>query len=271
MDFLSQCTSGGCGAKIESRVLNQLLQHLPETPANERLLVGFEHADDAAVYQLTPEKALISTVDFFSPMVNDPLSFGKIAVANALSDVYAMGGTVLYALNLVCFPQKMSKEWLEQMLLGGSLKLKEAGALLAGGHSIYDHEPKYGLAVTGEVHPEKLWHNNTPQVGDVLILTKALGVGIIQAAVRGQLAKQTEQKIAQDSMERLNKYAAANARSYAVHACTDVTGFGLLIHAKEMADNQVTLLIDTEALPTITGALAYAAECLVTAAGQRNR
>ena len=128
MDFLSQCTSGGCGAKIESRVLNQLLQHLPETPANERLLVGFEHADDAAVYQITPEKALISTVDFFSPMVNDPLSFGKIAVANALSDVYAMGGTVLYALNLVCFPQKMSKEWLEQMLLGGSLKLKEAGA-----------------------------------------------------------------------------------------------------------------------------------------------
>ena len=168
------------------RVLNQLLQHLPETPANERLLVGFEHADDAAVYQITPEKALISTVDFFSPMVNDPLSFGKIAVANALSDVYAMGGTVLYALNLVCFPQKMSKEWLEQMLLGGSLKLKEAGALLAGGHSIYDHEPKYGLAVTGEVHPENLWHNNTPQVGDVLILTKALGVGIIQAAVRGQ-------------------------------------------------------------------------------------
>lgn len=127
-------------------------------------------------------------------MVNDPLSFGKIAVANALSDVYAMGGTVLYALNLVCFPQKMSKEWLEQMLLGGSLKLKEAGALLAGGHSIYDHEPKYGLAVTGEVHPENLWHNNTPQVGDVLILTKALGVELFKRLFGGNWRSRRNKK-----------------------------------------------------------------------------
>ena len=270
MDFLSQCTSGGCGAKIGPNELASFLTNLPKF-SDEHLVVGFDGSDDAAIYQLSEEIAIISSVDFFSPMVEDPKAFGRIAAANAMSDIYAMGGEVLFALNLVCFPEKMPKEFLSEMLLGGAEKLKEANASLAGGHSIYDHEPKYGLSVTGKITPKKIIRNNTAEVGDILILTKALGVGLVQAAVRGQVASPEAEKVAIQSMERLNKYAAKNMRDFSVHACTDITGFGLLVHASEMADQNVTLVIDTELLPLLPEAYSYATEFLATAAGQRNR
>jgi selenide,water dikinase len=155
MEFLSSCTSGGCGAKIGPDDLSNILSELPVFP-NDKLLVGYDTSDDAAVYQLNEEEAIVATMDFFSPMVENPRSFGRIAAANALSDVYAMGGEVLFALNMVCFPEKMDKAVLGEILQGGAEKLKEAGALLCGGHSIYDKEPKYGLSVTGKVNPKKI-------------------------------------------------------------------------------------------------------------------
>ena len=270
MSFLSSCTSGGCGAKIAPGDLSGTLQSLPRA-TDPNLLVGFDSFDDSAVYKLSDEEALVSSVDFFSPMVEDPKTFGRIAAANALSDIYAMGGRVLYALNLVCFPQKMDKAYLHEMLAGGAEKILEAGAVLAGGHSIYDHEPKYGLAVTGLVRPTHILCNNTPQVGDVLILTKPLGVGLVLSAARGGLAEQSHVRQAIASMERLNKYAAQQLEGVPVHACTDITGFGLLGHALEMAGDQVTLLLDTEQLPVLPGALSYAEQDLGTAGGQRNR
>lgn len=270
MDFLSECTSGGCGAKIGPNELAGFLTKLPKM-TDQNLLVGFDSSDDAAVYKISKNQALIATMDFFSPMVEDPKRFGRIAAANAMSDVYAMGGEILFALNMVCFPERMEKEVLSEMLLGGAEKMQEAGVLLVGGHSIYDHEPKYGLAVTGQVHPDEVIRNDTAQIGDVLILTKALGVGLILSAVRGGVASLEAENAALDSMERLNKYAAENMKDYEVHACTDVTGFGLLVHGAEMAGTNQTFVIDTEQLPLLLGAYQYAEEFLATAAGQRNR
>ncbi len=270
MSLLSNCTSGGCGAKIGPAELVEFLGRLTvlKDPA---LMVGFEASDDAAVYKLSDDTALVSTVDFFPPMVDDPHLFGRIAAANALSDIYAMGGRAIYALNLVCFPQRMDKAVLGQILQGGSEKVAEAGAMLCGGHSIYDHEPKYGLAVTGLVHPDKVLRNNGCQVGDALVLTKALGVGLIMSAVRGDLATAEEYQAATSSMERLNKYAAEKMTDFPVNAATDITGFGLLGHACEMAGEDKTLTLNFDSLPVLPGALKYAADFLGTAAGQRNR
>lgn len=270
MDFLSQCTSGGCGAKIGSDELKSILLHLPKI-TDKQLLVGYDSADDAAVYQLSSDLAVISTVDFFSPMIEDPATFGKIAVANALSDIYAMGGEVLFVLNLVCFPERMDKSKLAAILHGGSKKLHEAGVSLAGGHSIYDHEVKYGLSVTGKIHPKNMLRNNTPQVDDILILTKALGVGLILSALRGNVASDEAQNAAIHSMEKLNKYASESIRPFDVHACTDVTGFGLLVHACEMASKNTSLVIDTTMLPILPEAYSYAEDFLATAGAQRNR
>ncbi len=268
-ELLSSCTSGGCGAKIGPGELSGLLAGLKGADS-DRLLVGFSGSDDAAVYQISRDMALVSAVDFFSPMVNDPFMFGKIAAANALSDVYAMGGEPLFALNLVCFPEKMDKAILSEILAGGAEKLREAGAALAGGHSIFDHEIKYGLAVTGQVHPDKLLRNNTCRPGDKLILTKALGTGVVMAANRVELARKEHVDAAIDSMQRLNKYAA-EAADHAPNACTDVTGFGLLAHLCEMAGENVTVRIYHGALPLLPGSYDYAAEFLLTAGGQRNR
>ena len=270
MSLLSNCTSGGCGAKIGPDELAGYLQKLPVI-SDPRLMVGFEGSDDAAVYRLGPDTALVSTVDFFPPMVDDPFLFGQIAAANALSDVYAMGGRALYALNLVCFPQKMDKEILGQILLGGAEKVAESGAVLCGGHSIYDHEPKYGLAVTGLVHPDKVLKNSTCAPGDGLILTKPLGVGLIMSAVRAGIVRPDQYAAATASMARLNKYAAEKLADFKVNACTDITGFGLLVHAAEMAGTDHTLTLDFDSLPLLPGALGYAADYLATAAGQRNR
>ncbi|MFV0352731.1 MAG: selenide, water dikinase SelD [Oscillospiraceae bacterium] len=270
LSFLSSCTSGGCGAKIAPGDLSAILKKLPAFPSGN-LLVGYDTSDDAAVYQMSAEQAIISTVDFFSPMVEDPRTFGRIAAANALSDVYAMGGQVLFALNLVCFPQSMDKKLLEEMLQGGAEKVLEAGAIICGGHSIYDHEPKYGLAVTGSVHPQRVLRNTASRAGECLILTKPLGVGLVMSALRGGLATPDAVNAATSSMERLNKYAAEKMEKYDVSACTDVTGFGLLAHACEMSAEKFTLVIDSAQLPLLPHAYDYAENYLATAAGQRNR
>jgi selenide,water dikinase len=272
MGFLSECTSGGCGAKIGPGELAGLLKEVPGLGglADQRLLVGFASADDAAVYQLSPDLALVSTVDFFSPMIDDPWQFGQIAAANALSDVYAMGGTPLFALNLVCFPQKMDKGILKEVLAGGAAKVGESGAVIAGGHSIYDHEPKYGLAVTGRIHPDKILYNNGCREGDCLILTKPLGVGLVTAAARAGAAGPELLAAVLASMTRLNRYAAEKMKDFPVSACTDITGFGLLVHGMEMAGQEHTLVIDTDSLPLLPGAYDFAAGNYATAGGQRN-
>jgi selenide,water dikinase len=270
MSFLSNCTSGGCGAKIGPGELSELLAALriKDDPA---LLTGFDSRDDAAVYRIGEDRALVSTVDFFSPMIDDPFLFGKIAAANALSDIYAMGARPLYALNLFCFPQKLDKSLGREILAGGAEKALEAETVIAGGHSIYDPEPKYGLAVTGLVDPRRIIRNNTCREGDILILTKALGTGLVMAGLRAGEAAAGIVKAAADSMERLNRYAAEKFSGFAVHACTDVTGFGLAVHAAEMAGENFTLVFDGGSLPLLEGALDFAEKFYATAAGQRNR
>ena len=269
--LLSNCTSGGCGAKIESDGLAGLLAGLPGS-GDKKLLVGYDTSDDAAVYMLDDERSLIFTADFFPPMIDDPRTFGRIAAANALSDVYAMGGKPLVALNLVCFPESMDKSVLAEILAGGAEKIAEAGAALGGGHSIYDKEPKYGLAVTGIVETSKVIRNNTPKIGHKLILTKPLGVGIVMAALRVEMADEAAVRQAISSMERLNRYACESmAKGFNVSACTDVTGFGLIVHALEMAGDTASIVLYPDALPVIPAAVEYANEYLLSAAGQRNR
>ena len=268
--LLDNCATGGCGAKISPGELSQLLIKLP-VHYDSNLIVGYDTSDDAGVYKIDDKNSLVTTADFFPPMVNDPKTFGRIAAANALSDVYAMGGRPVTALNLVCFPQSMDIGILEQILIGGAEKVAEAGCVLAGGHSIYDKEPKYGLAVTGIVENDKLLRNNTPKPGHKLILTKPLGTGLVMAALRGGVAgeKAIEDTVA--SMERLNKYAAEKFQNYEISACTDITGFGLLAHALEMASDKVSILLYPRNIPYIQDAYTYAEEYLITAAGQRNR
>lgn len=270
MNILSNCTSGGCGAKIGPDDLKGMLEGLPVIK-DENLLVGYHSSDDAAIYQLDDKTGIVSTMDFFSPMVEDPYTFGKIAATNALSDIYAMGADAIMALNMVCFPEKMDKEILKEILRGGANKMQEAGVVLAGGHSIYDKEIKYGLAVSGKVAIENILHNNTMEEGDVLILTKPLGVGIVMAAARVQAASEQAIQKAIASMERLNKYAAQILSAYPVHACTDVTGFGLLSHLYEMLQEHQSVCLDVHHLPYIEEAKTYAEEYYLTAGGQRNR
>ncbi len=264
------CPSGGCGAKLDPALLAQCLAALPQSQ-NPNLLTGFAHSEDAAAYALRNDLAIVSSVDFFPPMLDDPLSFGRIAAANALSDIYAMGATPLLALNLVCFPEKMPLEILREILAGGAEKIREAGAALAGGHSIQDSGLKYGLAVTGIVHPQQLLRNHTCREGDCLILTKPLGTGLILSAHRAGLATPAALAAAVAAMERLNKYAAENFARHPVHAATDITGFGLLAHAAEMAGDDWTLSLNFDSLPLLPSARDYAANHLATAAGQRNR
>lgn len=267
---LKDCPAGGCGAKLGPSELADCLAGLPARP-NADLLVGFDESDDAAVYRLSEKEAIVSTADFFPPMVDDPRTFGRIAAANALSDVYAMGGTPLCALNLVCFPRDMDKGILREILAGGAEKAAEAGVAIAGGHSIYDSGLKYGLAVTGRIDPGRILRNNACREGDCLILTKPLGTGLILSAAGSGLAAGEEIAAAVSSMERLNKYAAEILSSFPVNAATDVTGFGLLAHAAEMAGTDWTLTMDFDSLPLLPGALAHAEAFLATAAGERNR
>ncbi len=238
-----------------------MLQPLHETfaPTNyPNLLVGLEKADDAAVYQLNEQQAIISTTDFFPPVVDDPYDFGAVAAANALSDVYAMGGQVLFAINLVAFPDNLAQTVLKDVLRGGAEKVAEAGAVIAGGHSINDKEPKYGLAVTGLIHPDKVKRKGGSQPGDVLLLTKPLGVGVITTALKQQITEKIHVKTAVSTMSTLNKQASEAAHIAQAHSMTDITGFGLLGHAQEMAaQGNVDFRFFAHKLPWLPGALSY--------------
>jgi selenide, water dikinase len=223
------------------------------------VLVGFDHADDAGVYLLTPEMALVQTVDFFTPIVDDPYTFGQIAATNALSDVYAMGGKPLTSLALVCFPEKGDLEVLERILAGGLSKMIEAGCTVVGGHSIRDDETKFGYSVTGVIHPKRVLANQGAQPGDKLLFTKALGTGVISTAIKKGVAQQAWIEAAVKSMTTLNKAAAeviTTDPTWAVHALTDITGFGLIGHAREMAlASNVSLTFESANIPVLEGAL----------------
>lgn len=263
--------SAGCAAKIGPGILAEVVGRLPAAE-DERLIVGVETADDAAVYRVSDEVALIQTVDFFPPMVDDPFTFGQIAAANALSDVYAMGGEPRLALNVVAFPNCLGAEVLGEILAGGASKVKEAGAVLAGGHSINDEEPKYGLCVSGFVNPDRIWKNGGARTGDVLLLTKPLGVGLINTAVKAGMASEEAEKKAVESMSCLNKIAMEVLRKVEVHSCTDVTGFGLTGHALETARaSGKSLVIETDKLEVLPDALFYASMGLVPEGTYRNK
>ena len=270
MEDILFCTSGGCTAKLGAGALERVLSKLTKK-YDENLLVGFDSSDDASVYKLTDDIAVVQTIDFFPPMVEDPYIFGQIAATNALSDIYAMGGKVISALNVVCFPDSLDLNVLGKILQGGNDKVTEAGGVLAGGHSIVDEGVKYGLSVTGIVHPDRILRNNGCNDGDVLVLTKPLGVGIICAAKRAGEASDEAMAKAVESMTTLNKYAAEIMKRYHVSACTDVTGFGLLVHLKEMLGGKHSAVIHGEKVPYFEECKYYAEEFYLTGAAQKNR
>lgn len=237
-----------------------------------QVLVGLDGPDDAGVYQINAEQAIVSTLDFFPPVVDDPYTYGSIAAANALSDVYAMGGEVLFALNLAAFPDDLDRAILTEILRGGAEKVREAGAIIIGGHTVTDNEPKYGLAVTGIIHPAHILAKGGAQVGDQLILTKPLGVGLITTALKRGLAAPDHVAAAVESMSTLNRHAAHLAQRFEAHACTDITGFGLLGHALEMASaSNVQFRFHMNDLPILPGARTYAEQEIFPGGLGRNR
>ncbi|HFE53924.1 MAG TPA: selenide, water dikinase SelD, partial [Bacteroidetes bacterium] len=258
---LTHFTHGlGCACKLRPQVLEEVLAQMPAT-GDPRVLVGTETADDAAVYKLDERTALVQTVDFFTPVVDDPYQFGAIAAANSLSDVYAMGGRPLFALNVVGFPSnRLPTSVLERILEGARDKTAEAGISIVGGHTVDDTEPKFGLAVTGVVDPNRILTNSGAQVGDGLVLTKAIGTGVLATALkRGLLDRDVEERLI-TTMASLNRVAAETAQGYNIHACTDVTGFGLLGHLYEMARaSGVNVEVEANAVPLLPGAAELAA------------
>ena len=244
-----------------------------EFPTDPNLIVGLDSADDAGVYKITEDIAIIQTVDFFTPIVDDPYWFGQIAAANALSDVYAMGGIPKTAMNLVAFPIKdMDISVLRQILQGGLDKMKEAGVVLVGGHSVEDKELKYGLSVTGLIHPDQILRKKNLKAGDSLILTKPLGTGIINTAIKGGLASDEAIEFVTHLMAELNRDAAQAMEGFPVHACTDITGFGLIGHVAEMViDSGSGINLWSEMIPIIPQAFDYAAMGLVPAGAYKNR
>ena len=266
---LASCA--GCGAKVGGGVLAQLLGDL-QVRQDERLLVGYDKADDASVYQVSEDLALVQTVDFFPPIADDPYLFGQIAATNALSDVYAMGGEPKLALNLLCVPENLPDEAVRALLRGGYDKAYEAGVLITGGHSIFDPEPKYGLAVTGFVHPDRILTNAGARPGDVLVLTKPLGIGVVTTAAKADLCPPGALEAAHRLMTTLNKAARDIMVRHRVHACTDVTGFGFLGHLSEMAQGSgVAAAVDTSAVAFLPGARELAADGLLPEGMYRNR
>jgi selenide, water dikinase len=242
-------------------------------PTDPNLIVGLDRADDAGVYKVSDDLALIQTVDFFTPIVDDPFSFGQIAAANALSDVYAMGGVPKTAMNLVAFPAKdMEIAILRRIIEGGLDKMREAGVVLVGGHTVEDAELKYGLSVTGFVHPDRVLTKKNLKPGDRMILTKPLGTGIVCTAIKGGLGSKAATERVTVSMAALNKDAAEVMRDYPVHACTDITGFGFLGHLSEMVEGSgCGVLITVSTIPVFPGTLEYAAMGLIPAGAYRNR
>lgn len=236
------------------------------------LLVGLDTSDDAGVYKINEDTALIQTVDFFTPVVDDPYSFGQIAAANSLSDVYAMGGNPLTVMNIICFPtEKLDLSVLAEIMRGGADKIREAGAVLVGGHSVEDAEPKYGLSVTGIVHPDRVLANSGAKPGDALVLTKPLGVGIITTAIKGELSSPEEIAVVTKVMAALNKDAAEAMLETGVNGCTDISGFGLLGHASEMARaSGVSMTIKADKVPVLQAARGYVKMGIVPGGTRKN-
>lgn len=266
---LASCA--GCGAKVGAGTLSRMLEGF-ETHYDPRLIVGYDKSDDASVYVITDEVALVQTTDFFPPIVDDPYLFGQIAAANALSDVYAMGGEPRTALNIMCLPESMDKHTVHEILRGGYAKAYEAGAIITGGHTIHGAEPIYGLAVAGFVHPQKVLTNSGAKPGDVLLLTKPLGVGVITTAAKAELVEAPVLERIYRQMATLNRAARDVLVEYPVHSCTDVTGFALLGHSFEMAQgNGCTLHIQAHAVPFHPEALELARMGFIPAGAYRNR
>lgn len=267
---LTEC--GGCAAKLGADVLAEALSGLGADEVTPDLLVGLAEADDAAVYRLSDDLAVIGTLDFFPPLVDDARTFGEIAAANALSDVFAMGGRVLFALSIAAFPEDLPRDTLAAVFEGASTKVREAGGTLAGGHTIRDPEPKYGLAVIGAAHPDRLFRKGGARPGDRLLLTKRLGTGVLVSGSRQGRTATADLDAAIDQMRTLNRAASEALMAAGIVAATDVTGFGLLGHGLEMARaGDVRLAFDAAALPVLAGALELAAAGVETGGAAHNR
>lgn len=264
-------TCAGCGAKVGAGVLAQLLEGI-QVQSDPNLLVGFDASDDASVYKISDELALVQTVDFFPPIADDPYTFGAIAATNALSDIYAMGGEPKLAQNIMAVPEDMPKEVVHEILRGGYDKVYEAGTLITGGHSILDNEPKYGLAVTGFVHPDRILTNGGAKPGDVLLFTKPIGIGILTSGMKAGIVDEETVQFACRMMTTLNKAARDVMVKYNVHACTDVTGFGVLGHMLEMAQaSDVEIHINVSGVDVMAQALELARMGVLPAGMYRNR
>jgi selenide,water dikinase len=256
---------------LSPKVLDQVLAAIPRA-TNENVLVGYDTSDDAGVYRLTPELALVQTLDFFTPIVDDPHTYGAIAAANALSDVYAMGGKPLTALSILAYPGKGDLKVLEAILRGGAEKIHEAGAVILGGHSVNDDEIKFGYSVSGTVHPDRVLTNTGAHVGDAVVLTKRIGTGVIATALKQGFARESDVEASVESMLTLNRDACENMLHFAVHGCTDVTGFGLLGHAREMAlGSKVSIEIEVDEVPLLPGALECAEKGALPGGLKNNR
>lgn len=250
--------TSGCAAKIGPGILHNILSNLPKFE-DPNLLVGFGTSDDACVYRINDNTVAIQTVDFFPPMVDDPYTFGQIAAANALSDIYAMGGNPALAMNLLCFPSCLDTSIMQDILAGGYDKVKEAGAVIAGGHTIADPTPKYGLSVSGFAHPSEILSNSNAKTGDILILTKPLGIGIMNTAAKAELLSESKIKEITNIMTTLNKYAKECTSGLKINSCTDITGFSLIGHSYEMASgSDKTIEIFSDSVPIVDEALEYA-------------
>jgi selenide, water dikinase len=251
--------------------LDRVLAAVPQV-IDDNVLVGFNTCDDAGVYRLSPEVALVQTVDFFTPIVDDPWTYGAIAAANSLSDVYAMGGKPLTALSIVAYPGKGDLEDLEEILKGGAAKMAEAGCVVVGGHSVNDDEIKFGYAITGLVHPGKVKANSAARPGDALVFTKRIGTGVVATALKRGIASAADVEAATASMLELNRAACERMLAFEVHGCTDVSGFGLIGHAREMAAaSEVTLEIEAESVEFLPGALEYARQGAIAGGLKNNR
>jgi selenide,water dikinase len=249
--------AGGCASKLSPKILDRVLANVPRW-ANPNVLIGFDTADDAGVYQLTPDLALVQTVDFFTPMVDDPYTFGAIAATNALSDIYAMGGRPISSLSILAYPAQGDLASLEQILKGGAEKMREAECSILGGHSVADDEMKFGYAVTGTIHPARVKANAGARPGDALVFTKQIGTGVISTALKRGIAAEAHVAAAVESMTTLNHAACEAMLAYDVHGCTDVTGFGLIGHARGLAlASDVTLEIAVDQIRFLPGAIEY--------------
>jgi selenide,water dikinase len=257
INLTAMVKAGGCASKLSPALLDRVLKTVPRY-ADENVLVGYDTADDAGVYRLTADLALVQTIDFFTPIVDDPFTFGAIAATNAISDIYAMGGRPICSVSVVTYPPKGDLDALAAILRGGAEKMREANCAVLGGHSVSDQEPKFGYAVSGLIHPDRIKTNSGARAGDALIFTKKIGTGVISTALKRGIAQPEHVAASVESMTTLNRAACEAMLEFDVHGCTDVTGFGLIGHAREMAiASGVTLEIRTDAIRFLPGAIEY--------------